>query len=180
MHLTIEDLDAGLPAIRESPRDHGTLELIACRPTVGERAVLDVAALDLGSGLVGDNWSVRGSRRPDGWPDPERQLTLINVRAIALIAGERERWVLAGDQLYVDLDLAAANVPPGTRLQIGEAVVEVTPPPHTGCAKFSARFGDDALRWVSTPAGRALNLRGVNARVAVPGQIRRGDAVRKL
>jgi MOSC domain-containing protein YiiM len=105
---------------------------------------------------------------------------LINVRAIALIAGERERWVLAGDQLYVDLDLALANVPAGTKLQIGEAVLEVTPPPHTGCAKFCARFGSDALRWVSTPAGRALNLRGVNARVVLPGQIRRGDSIRKL
>lgn len=180
MHRTREELDAGLAAIRESPRDHGTLELIVCRPAVGERTVLEVAALDPASGVVGDNWNLRRSQTPDGWPEPERQVTLINARVIALVAGARDRWILAGDQLYVDLDLGHENLPPGTRLQIGEAVLEVTAPPHTGCARFSARFGSDALRWVNSRDGRALNLRGIHARVAVPGQIHRGDPIRKL
>lgn len=178
---TREQLDAALPHLRESPRDRGTLELIAYRPAEGERVVVDVAALDLGVGLVGDTWNVRPSRHmPDRSPHPDMQLTLMNVRAIAVIAGERERWSLAGDQLYVDLDLSADNLPPGTQLQIGEARVVVTAQPHTGCAKFSARFGSDAQRWVNAPTGRALNLRGINTRVVVAGQIRRGDLVHKL
>lgn len=180
MHPTLEQLDAGLAEIRASPRDHGTLELIACRPAPGERVVLDVATLDLAVGLVGDTWHVRPSNKtPDHSPHPERQVTLINARAIAVIAGERARWPIAGDQLYVDLDLGPDNLPPGTRLAIGEAVLEVTAPPHVGCAKFSARFGADALRWVNTPAGRELNLRGIHARVITPGQIHRADPIRK-
>jgi MOSC domain-containing protein YiiM len=180
MHRTPEELDAGLAAIRESPRDHGTLAWIACRPTTGERTVLEVATLDFSSGVVGDSWNLRRSRSPDGWPDPERQVTLINARVIALIAGERERWALAGDQLYVDLDLSHDNLPPGSRLEIRDAVLEVTATPHTGCAKFSERFGSEALRWVNSATGRTLNLRGIHARVVVPGQIHRGDPIRKL
>jgi hypothetical protein len=181
MHRTLEQLDAALEAIRDSPRDQGTLAWIVCRPAMGERTVLEIAALDLAAGLLGDTWNVRSSRRtPDHTPDPERQVTLINARAIAAIAGDHAGWAIAGDQLYVDLDLGLANLPPGTRLQIGEGILEVTAPPHTGCAKFSARFGAAALRWVNTPCGRTLNLRGIHARVVVPGQIRRGDPVRKL
>ena len=87
----------------------------------------------------------------DGSANPDAQLTLMNARVVALVAGERERWPLAGDQLYVDLDLSADNLPPGTRLAVGSAVIEVTPEPHTGCAKFSARFGSEALRFVNSP-----------------------------
>ena len=179
MHRTPEELEAGLAAIRESPRDDGRLELIVCRPTAGERGVLDVGTLDLASGLVGDDWSIRKSHSRDGWPNPEMQVTLMNARVIALLAGERDRWPIAGDQLYVDLDLSLENLPPGSRLQIRDAVVEVTAPPHRGCVKFSARFGSDAMRWANSKTGRALNLRGVHARVVTPGEIRRGDSVRK-
>jgi hypothetical protein len=181
MHRTRDELEAGLATIGESPRDQGTLELIVCRPAPGERAVLDTATLDLAVGLVGDTWNARpSSRMADHSPHPDMQLTLMNARVIDLLTGERERWPLAGDQLYVDLDLSIDNLPPGSRLQIGEAVVEVTAQPHTGCAKFTARFGSEASRWVSIPAGRALNLRGINTRIISPGQIRRGDRVRKL
>ncbi len=180
MHRTLEELDAGLAAIRESPRDHGTLELIACRPAVGERAVLDLATLDVTTGLVGDTWNVRPTKKPDRAPDPDAQVTLMNARVIALITGDRAQWPLAGDQLYVDFDLGLDNLPPGTRLQVGDAVLAVTAVPHTGCAKFTARFGSEATRWINSPTGRALNLRGINTRVVASGQIRPADPIRKL
>lgn len=177
-HLTMEQLEAGLPHVRAAPAERGTLEMIVARPDVDLRKVLDEGELDLAEGLVGDSWRVRGSSStPDGAADPERQLTIMNARAIALVAQDRERWPLAGDQLYIDLDISVENLPPGTRLEIGEAVVEVTAPPHRGCAKFMARFGRDALRFFNGPVGRPLRLRGLNARVVQPGTIRQGDTV---
>lgn len=149
------------------------------RPAVDEREVVAEAELDPGLGLVGDTWAGRSSRSTGG-PDPDRQLTLMNARVIALIAADSRRWGLAGDQLYVDLDLGLANLPAGTRLAVGSAEIEVTAPPHTGCAKFSARFGVDALRFVNSRVGRALRLRGMNARVVRGGTVRPGDPVRKL
>jgi MOSC domain-containing protein YiiM len=170
-----------LDEVRQSPRDRGTVELIVRRPAVDEREVLDVAELDLDQGLVGDNWRTKGSSSmPDGTSNPLAQITLMNARAAALIAGERERWPLAGDQFYVDLDLSGANLPPGTRLALGSATIEVTEKPHTGCHKFSGRFGLDALRVLNSPDGRALNLRGINTKVVVPGTVKQGDEVRKL
>jgi hypothetical protein len=180
MHRTEEQLEAGLDVIRASPREEGTLDWIVCRPAPGERLVLETATLDLAGGLVGDNWVTRPTKLPDQRPHPDAQVTLTNVRAIDLVAGARDRWALAGDQLYVDLDLSLDNLPAGTRLQIGSAVLEVTALPHTGCAKFTERFGSAASRWVNTPAGRSLNLRGINVRIVTSGQVRRGDAIRKL
>ena len=180
-HLTREELEAGLGAIRQSPADRGTLELIVRRPAVGEREVLEEGALDTVEGLVGDTWRTRTHpRRRDGTPHPDTQINLMNSRTAALVAGDRARWALAGDQLFVDLDLSVANLPPGTRLAIGGAVLEVTAEPHTGCAKFVSRFGVDAMKFVNSPVGRQLNLRGINARVAVSGRIRTGDAVVKI
>ncbi len=180
-HLTADALAAGLDHIRQSPVDNGTLELIVCRPAVNERRVLEEGRLDLATGLIGDMWSVRSSTStPDGSPDPNGQVTIMNARAAALLAGLPERWPLAGDQLYVDLDLGEAALAAGTQLAIGEAVVEITAKTHRGCAKFAARFGPEALRFVNTGPGRVLNLRGRNARVVTPGVIRRGDAVRRL
>jgi hypothetical protein len=180
-HATIEELETGLDHIRSSPADAGTVELIVRRPAEDEREVLEEGVLDLVEGLVGDVWRQRGSSRtPDGSANPEAQLTLMNARVAGLVARERERWPLAGDQLYVDLDLDADNVPPGTRLALGTAVIEVTAEPHTGCAKFSARFGSDAIRFVNSPAGRQLQLRGINTRVVEAGTVRRGDSIRKL
>jgi MOSC domain-containing protein YiiM len=174
-------LEENLDHIREAPADGGTVKLIARRPAVDEREVLGEARLDVNGGLEGDSWYVRGSRRtPDGGPDQEAQLTLMNARAAAAIAGQQERWPLSGDQLYVDLDLSQTNLPPGSRLQIGTAVIEFSKAPHTGCAKFSARFGLDALRFVNSPAGRQLRLRGANCRVVVSGVVRPDDAIRKL
>ncbi len=180
-HLTIEEMEAGLDSIRQSPADEGILEMIVRRPEVDGREVLTEGELDLEEGLVGDSWRLRSSRRmPDGSPHPDMQLNLMNARVVALLAQTRERWQLAGDQLFVDLDLSEGNVPAGTRLAIGSAIIEITAQPHTGCVKFKARFGQDALRFVSTPVGQALHLRGVNARVVQPGTIRVGDRIRKL
>ena len=179
-HLDLATLEAGLDEVSRSPRDGGSLELIVRRPAVGEREVVSVAELDTAEGLVGDNWRARGSSStPDGSADPRAQLTLTNVRATALVAGDAERRALAGDQLYVDLDLSGENLPPGTRLAIGGAVIEITDLPHRGCRKYLDRFGKDALKLASSGAGLALNLRGVNARILVGGTIRVGDAVRK-
>jgi hypothetical protein len=180
-HLTTEELEAGLDEVRRSPKDEGVLELIVRRPLVDEREVLEEGELRLSDGLAGDNWRTRGSSRtPDGSPHPDMQLNVINARAIALLAQHKERWPLAGDQLFVDMDLGAENAPAGTRLAIGSAVIEVTAQPHTGCKKFAARFGLDALKLVSSAVGRQHNLRGVNAKVIQPGVIRVGDTVRKI
>lgn len=181
IHLTRVELEAGLTHIRQSPVDGGILEMIVRRPAAELREVLSAAELDPNGGLVGDSWLARGSRSTaDGSANPAMQLNVMNARVIALLARNRDRWPLAGDQLYVDLDLSTANLPPGTRLIIGSAVIEVTAVPHTGCAKFTHRFGQDAMKFVNSPVGRSLNLRGINAKILQGGTIRNGDTVRKL
>lgn len=180
-HLTTAELEAGLDEIRRSPKDEGTLELIVRRPRVDEREVLEEGELHPSDGLVGDSWKERGSSRTeDGSAHPEMQLNIMNARAISLVAQGRERWPLAGDQLYLDLDLSRENLPAGTLLAIGDALVEVTAPPHTGCKKFVARFGLEAMKFVNSGVGRELNLRGINARVIRRGVIRVGDTARKI
>jgi MOSC domain-containing protein YiiM len=180
-HRTAEELAAGMPGVRAAPRDAGTVEMVVRRPAVDLREVLAEGRLTSEDGLVGDGWRARGSRStPDGSADPERQVTVMSSRYVGLLAGgDRAAWPLAGDQLYVDLDLSEANLPAGTRLAVGTALVEVTEPPHTGCAKFSARFGSEALRLANSPEGRALRLRGLHVRVLEPGVVRPGDAVRR-
>jgi hypothetical protein len=179
-HLTMAELEAGLDTIRQSPKDEGVIALIVRRPQVDAREVLEEGDLDLVEGLVGDTWKVRGSSRtPDGAAHPDMQLNVMNARVIALLAREKDRWPLAGDQLFIDMDVSSENLPPGTRLALGSAVIEVTDQPHTGCKKFEARFGLDALKLVNSPLGRRLQLRGVNARVTQPGVIRVGDLVKK-
>ncbi|MEQ1731761.1 MAG: MOSC domain-containing protein, partial [Vicinamibacterales bacterium] len=180
-HPTLARLEAALDEIRQAPADVGALELIVRRPAVGVREVLDTAELDVVDGLVGDTWVKRGSSRtPDGRRHPDMQLNIMGVRMIALIAQSRDRWALAGDQLYVDFDLSEQNLPPGARLEIGGTIVEVTPQPHTGCGKFAERFGLDAMTFVNAPLGRSLRLRGLNARVIKPGTIHAGDRVAKV
>lgn len=179
-HLTIEQLEAGLDAIRQSPKNDGVLELIVRRPQVGEREVLQEGRLDPEDGLVGDSWKMRASNRStDGRAHPDMQLNIMNARVIALVAQDKDRWPLAGDQLFADLDLSEDNLPPWTRLQLGEALIEVTDQPHTGCGKFISRFGVDAVKFVNSTVGRQLHLRGINARVVKPGAIRVGDRIRK-
>jgi hypothetical protein len=170
--------DAQLDQVHDAPIDQGRLELIVRRPAVDEREILDDARLDLDRGLVGDRWATRDTARTPAYL--AAQLTVINTRLLAAIEPDRARWPLAGDQLYVDLDLCETHLPAGSRLSIGTAVIEVSEEPHTGCAKFSARFGSEALRWINSPIGRAHRLRGLNARVVEAGTIRAGDVVRRV
>ena len=180
-HLTTLELEAGLATVRQSPRDEGVLELGVARPREGERQVLEDGELSLRDGLVGDSWRSRSSgRTSDGSPHPDMQLNVMNARMVALLAGPKSRWPLAGDQLFVDLDLSAESVPPGTRLAIGTAVIELTDQPHTGCGKFVERFGVDAMKLVNSELGRRLQLRGVHAKVVQPGRIRVGALTTKL
>jgi tRNA (adenine37-N6)-methyltransferase len=176
----VPDPEGWLAEVQRSPVDHGWLEMIVRRPAVGEREVLDSAELDTVVGLVGDNWLERGSRAaPDGSAELDAQLNIMNIRCARLVAGDDSRVPLAGDQLFVDLDLSPANVPPGTRLQIGTAIIEVTAKPHTGCAKFTDRFGLAAHRWINGATGKQHHLRGICARVVRPGRINTGDTINK-
>ncbi len=178
---TARDLDRHLERVFSSPRDAAPLELLVARPAPGERLVLGEAVLDPEHGLVGDGWLVRGSRAmPDHAANPAAQLTLMSTRVLAAIEPDRSRWPLAGDQLYLDLDLSRENLPAGTRLTVGTAVLEATDLPHTGCLQFSARFGADALRWISTPAGLAARTRGMYVRIITAGTVRVGDVVRRV
>lgn len=180
-HFTATAFEEGIDHVRSSPSDQGRIELIVRRPQVDTREVLDFATLDDVDGLVGDTWRERAMRRSsDGRIPRDEQITIMNARAVALVAGNRDRWPLAGDQLYMDFDISEANLPIGSRLALGSAVIEISFKPHTGCHKFSARFGVDALRFVNSPVGRELRLRGANAWVVVPGPVRIGDVVRRL
>jgi hypothetical protein len=175
------DFSTALADIDAAPADLGTLHRIVRRPSVEARELLDSARLDPSVGLVGDDWQARGSRStPDGSADPEAQLTVISTRVLRAIEPDESRWSLAGDQLYVDLDLRADTLPAGSRLAIGDAVIEISAKPHTGCEKFAARFGIDALAWISTPVGKAHRMRGLNARIVRGGAIAVGDVIRRV
>jgi hypothetical protein len=179
-HRTLAELNAGLAHIQDAPKDGGELRLNVRRPAVGVRDVVAEAQLDVTVGLVGDTWSTRrGWRSTFRAPHPDTQINIMNARAIALVAHTDDRWPLAGDQLYLDLDLSDENLPAGTQLALGSAIVEVTAEPHTGCRKFSERFGVAATTFVNSKEGKRLHLRGINARVVQSGTIRVGDVARK-
>ncbi len=179
--LTEDELQARLAELDFSPADNGTLEMIVCRPNAGERLVLEHANLSLADGLIGDNWRARGSSHTqDGSAHLEMQITLMNSRIIQVIAQDRSRWSLAGDQLFIDLDLSQDNLPPGQQIAIGTVVLEITDVPHTGCKKFTERYGHGATRFVNSVEGRQLRRRGVNARVIRPGALCIGDRVSKI
>ncbi len=179
--LSTEELNTALPYLLNSPKDNGTLDMIVRRPDEDLREELESGFLTIEEGLEGDSWNRRSSRRTeDGGPHPDMQLNIMNSRVINAIAQSRDRWKLAGDQLFMDLDLSHQNLPAGTRLSIGEAVIEITDQPHLGCKKFVARFGLPAMQFVNSPSGRQLKLRGINAKVIKPGKILVGDVVKKL
>jgi hypothetical protein len=180
-HLTMDELEAALDHLRKAPKDDGVVHLIVRRPTVNEREVVEEAELDTVLGLIGDSWNLRpSSKTPDGSPHPEMQINIMNARVTALVAQDKDRWALAGDQLYIDMDLSRENLPAGSRLAIGSAVLEVSPLPHTGCHKFVSRFGVDAMKFVNSAVGRELCLRGVNAKVVQAGVVKVGHTAKKI
>ena len=180
-HLTMEELEAALDHLRQAPKDDGVLQLIVRRPQTDEREVVDEAELDTVLGLIGDNWHVRGSgRTPDGSAHPEMQINIMNARVTALVAQDKDRWPLAGDQLYLDMDLSKENLPAGSRIAVGSAVLEISPLPHTGCHKFVSRFGLDAMKFVNSEVGKKLCLRGINAKVVQGGVVKVGHTAKKL
>jgi len=180
-HFSEAELIAGLPQVSQSPADGGTLMQIVVRPDREQRELPATCTVTPEAGIPADRWARYCDHMlPDGRLNPETQLTLMNSRCLALVAGDRERWPLAGDNLVVDLDLSEANLATGQRLKIGEAILEITAKPHTGCAKFSKRFGADALKFVNSPEGRSLRLRGVHAQVVQAGRVTVGDRIEKL
>jgi MOSC domain-containing protein YiiM len=180
-HATADFLAAGLANIRQSPKDGGTVDLIVVRPASGERMILDSAQLTPESGVLGDRWQATAWKKlPDGSPDPAIQVTLMNSRCIALIAGDEQNWATAGDNLFVDMDLSKENLPVGTQLAIGECIVQIAQPAHNGCHKFRKRFGADAVKFVNSQEGKVLRLRGVHARVVHAGSIHVGDKIHRL
>ena len=180
-YLSMPELEAGMQYIHQSPKDNGTLKMIVRRPQDDEREAIEHGELDLSEGLIGDNWKARGSKHTtDENVNVDRQITIMNSRIIELIAQDEKRWSLAGDQLYIDMDLSHDNLPPGTRLAIGSALLEVSAEPHTGCKKFSSRYGVDAMKFVNSSEGKWLRLRGVNTRVVRDGVIQVEDRVKKV
>lgn len=170
----LEALWAGMPA---APRDAGSVRLLCIRREPGLHDTPDVAEVTVDGGLVGDRWAV-------GWQehDPERraQVTLMNAAVTELVAAGRQPLHEAGDNILVDFDISVDHLPPGTRVRIGEAVLEISAAPHTGCSRFAARFGQDALRWANWRHWRERRLRGVNCRVVEGGVVRVGDPVERL
>lgn len=180
-HRTLAELEAAVPALAASPRGRGTLEMIVVRPAVDERDTPATAICTIEGGIAGDDWAARGSgHTDDGRANPDQQIAVMNARYLDLIAGGRERWPLAGDQLVVDLDLSEDHLQAGDRLRVGEVELAVTPHPHNGCAKFRDRFGVDAVRFANGPTGRHLHLRGIYVRVVVPGTLHVGDVIERV
>lgn len=179
-YRTETEILEGFEAVRNSPSDQGLLEAIVIRPVSNERRSLQQCRLSPEGGTEGDSWA-KGCwlKLPDGRPHPDVQICLMNSRMIHLVAGERDRWELAGDNLFVDLNLSRENLPTGQRLQIGECVLEITAQAHNGCAKFRQRFGPSALSFVNSPTGKQFRLRGVYAKVIQAGDVRVGDQITK-
>jgi MOSC domain-containing protein YiiM len=180
-HLTRAELQAGLPHVLDSPKDDGVLEAIVVRPEHGKRQDVQSCDISLEGGVHGDHWA-KGCwmSTEDGKPHPDVQICIMNARCIALVAHERERWPLAGDNLLIDLDLRPDNLPPGQRLAIGSAIIEITSVSHNGCENFVERYGRAAVVFVNAPKGKALRLRGIYARVVQDGRISVGDRVVKV
>jgi MOSC domain-containing protein YiiM len=172
-HLSLDDLTAGLRALADGPKDVGVLALIVRRLADGARETPPRLRLTPEEGVPGDGWNRRPPRSPDA------QLAVMRHDVAALIANGQP-LTLFGDNLFVELDVSTANLPCGSRLRVGDAIVEVTPKPHNGCSKFEGRFGADALRFVGPGPERPRNLRGVYWKVVEGGEVEVGCSVRVI
>lgn len=180
-NLSLDELNSGLSEIRRSPKNYGVLEAIVIRPAENKRVSLQQCQVSSDLGIHGDNWADGcWLALPDGRPHPDVQVAIMNARAIALIAQAKDRWPLAGDNLYVDLDISDENLQSGQKLAIGSSVFEITDVPHNGCKKFAERFGKDAVKFVNSPDGKLFHLRGIYAKVIQAGSISVGDRIQKL
>jgi hypothetical protein len=180
-HIETNVIQDALDELGVSPQDNGTVEMIVRRPNHGEREILQEAHFSTDTGLDGDNWLTRGSKNTeDGSAHPGMQVAIMNSRVIQAIEPDKSRWSMAGDQLFLDLDLSAENLPIGQQIAIGNVILEVSEMPHNGCGKFTERFGSAATHFVNSKEGRANRRRGVNARVVQGGTLRMGDKVTKL
>lgn len=179
-HLSETEIMAGLEQVRQSPQDNGSLNAIVIRPATDDRIRLEQCRLSPEGGTEGDAWA-QGCwlSLPDGRPHPDVQICIMNSRMIDLVAGDKDRWEQAGDNLFVDLDLSRENLRAGEQLRIGECVIEITEQSHNGCSKFSQRFGPAALKVVNSPMGKALRLRGIYAKVIKAGDVCVGDLITK-
>jgi MOSC domain-containing protein YiiM len=181
MYLTGAELNQGLEHIQNSPNDDGILQMIVIRPATNERVALEKCPISSKFGVHGDNWAIKCWKTlPDGSPHPEVQIAITNSRCIALLARDKSRMPLAGDNLYVDLNLSDDNLRAGQKLAIGSAIIEITAHAHNGCAKFKARYGPDAVQFVNSPIGKKLHLRGIYAKVVQDGVVQVGDRIMKV
>lgn len=180
-HKTMEELKAGLPEILKSPQDNGEVKAVVVRPGSCERNMVPSCDVSLEGGVLGDHWA-KGCWKTtdDGEPHPDVQICIMNSRCIELIAGDQSNWAPAGDNLFVDMDLSPENLPPGQRVAVGSAIIEITDTPHKGCQKFIDRYGRDACVFVNLGDGDKYKLRGIYARTFEAGTISVGDTFRKL
>ncbi|MEM7334639.1 MAG: MOSC domain-containing protein [Chloroflexota bacterium] len=179
--LDMTQLNEGIPVILESPKNNGRIDLITIRPATNERVLKDEVEISIENGVEGDNWKTRGSNSmPDKSSNPEAKITIMNSRVIKHITQSDSGWEWAGDQFFVEMDLSEENLPAGQQLQLGTAVLEVSAVPHTGCAKFVARFGKDAHKFVNNQYGRSQRFRGVNLKVIKGGTVKVGDTAQKI
>jgi hypothetical protein len=180
LHLSLEELQSHLDSIKQSPQDDGILKAIVIRPVSNERVGMESSVVTPDGGVHGDRWAKQAwLNLPEEELEPKAQITVMNSRAAEVIARNRARWPLAGDNLYVDLDLSEDNLQAGQQLSIGSAVFEITPQPHNGCGKFEQRFGAEALKWVNSEEGKHHHLRGIYIKVVKAGVINVDDTITK-
>lgn len=172
LHRSLPELEAGLRALPNPSKDSGRVAMIVCRRAEGVHESVQQIHLSVADGVTGDEWKRRAGKL-------DAQITVIRRDVSALISNGQP-LTTSGDNLVVDFDISAENLPPGTRLRVGQALVEMTFLPHNGCKKFTARFGPDATRFVQAPATRHLNLRGIHWKVIEPGEVRVGDSIEVL
>ncbi len=180
-HTTSDELNDKMDWLLDSPKDGGVVRGIVVRPATDEREELQEARLSPEGGVEGDRWASTAQRKlKDGRLNPDVQVTLTNARLIELLAKERSRWSLSGDQIYVDMDLSMENLQPGQRLAIGSTVLEISEVPHRGCSKYRSRFGQAGFDLVDSARGRELRFRGVYAQIVKEGTVGVGDQIHKV
>jgi hypothetical protein len=179
--ITAAELEAALPSVLAAPGGAGLVRLLCTRPQPNARAFPEVLTLSRGKGATGDYHPARPwLRLPDGSPDPRIEVSIMPWRVLDLVWRERDRVAHPGDNIAVDMTLAEADLPAGTRLAAGTAILRVSDVPNDGCAKWKVRYGKAAHDWITTPDHLRLRLRGLYAAIEQDGEVRIGDTLRRL